>query len=166
MDKRLEQAINEQITKELYSSYLYLGMVGYFEELSLKGFGHWMRIQVQEEALHAMKFFDYLYARGAKAVLASIDMPSAKYTSAQDVFAKTLAHEQAVTASINALYNVAREVNDNAAMSFLQWFVDEQVEEESNASEILAKLKLAENHPAGILFLDKELVARPQPVIV
>ncbi len=165
MDKRLEKSINEQIAKEIYSSYLYLSMVAYFEKKSLDGFSHWMRMQVQEESLHGMKLFDYLCERGCEIVLGSIDKPPVDFKSIEDVFKKTLAHEKAVTASINKLYSLARDVNDNAALGFLQWFVDEQVEEEKNAGDILGKLKYVNDQPAGILFLDKELSARRQPSI-
>lgn len=165
MDKRLETAINEQITKEFYSSNLYLSMAAYFEKKSLSGFSHWMRMQAQEENLHGMKLFDYLCERGCDIVLEAIDKPPVAFKSIEDVFQKTLAHEKTVTASINKLYSLARDVNDNAALGFLQWFVDEQVEEEKNAGDILGKLKYVNNQPAGILFLDKELSARAQPLI-
>ncbi|MFC1666505.1 ferritin [Candidatus Omnitrophota bacterium] len=165
MDKKLKKAINEQITKELYSSYLYLAMVGYFESKSLSGFSHWMRMQVQEELLHAMKLFDFMNERGHKVVLGVIDKPPGDFTSVEDVFQKTLEHEKKVTASINSLYTLARDTNDNAVLTFLQWFINEQVEEEKNAGDILAKLKYVSSQPAGILFLDKELATRPQPVI-
>ncbi len=165
MDKRLEKLINEQISKEIYSSYLYLAMVVYFEQKGLDGFSHWMRMQVEEENLHAMKLFDYMCERSCKVVLGGISRPPADFKSIEDVFKKTLAHEKAVTASINKLYALAREVNDNAALGFLQWFVDEQVEEEKNAGDILAKLKYVNDQPAGILFLDKELSSRAAPSI-
>jgi len=155
--------MNEQITKEYYSAYLYLAMVSYFEGTSLSGFASWMRMQVQEELFHGTKLFNYMHERGETVVLAAIDVPPAKYSSPEEVFQKTLEHEQLVTKSINDLYAVARDVNDNACMSFLQWFIDEQVEEENNVGDVLGKLKLANNQAAGILFLDKELGARPQP---
>jgi len=165
MDKKLEKAINEQITKEFYSAYLYLSMAAYFEAESLAGFSHWMKMQVQEENIHAMKFFDFLNERGSKVVLEAIDKPPEKFSSIEDVFKKTLEHEKKVTASINKLYSMAQKVNDNSARVFLQWFINEQVEEEKNPADILGKLKYVSNQPAGILILDKELGLRPQPVM-
>ncbi|MDP8266181.1 MAG: ferritin [Candidatus Aceula meridiana] len=164
MDKKMEKAMNEQITKELYSSYLYLGMVAYFEAENLGGFAQWMKIQAAEEISHAMKFFNYINERGGTVILEAIDKPPAKYVSPEDVFKKTLEHEKFVTASINDLYTLAKEINDNASLIFLEWFVTEQVEEEKNPSDILGKLKYVVNQPAGILMMDKELGARALPV--
>ena len=163
MDIKLLDEFNKQITRELYSSYLYLGMVTYFEEVGLDGFSKWMRMQSQEELMHAMKLFDYVCERGDTVVLDTIDKPNAKYNSVEHVFEETLKHEKHVTSCINNLYAVARNVNDNAAMGFLQWFIDEQVEEEKNVGDVLAKMKFVKNQPAGILFLDKELGSRPAP---
>jgi len=165
MDKKLEKAMNEQIVKELYSSYLYLSMAAYFEAESLSGFSHWMRMQVQEEMIHAMKFFDFLNERGSRVTLGAIDKPPANFLSPEDVFKKTLKHEQLVTQSINNLYSIAQKANDNAACVFLQWFINEQVEEEKSPADILGKLKYAAKAPAGILMLDKDLSTRPQPVL-
>ena len=106
MDKRLEKAMNEQLTKELYSAYLYLSMAAYFESESLAGFSHWMKMQVQEEVLHAMKLFDFLNERETRVVLEAIDKPLAKFSSIKDIFEKTLKHEKKVTASINDLYSL------------------------------------------------------------
>ncbi len=165
MDKKLEKSMNEQIVKELYSAYLYLAMAAYFESENLGGFGHWMRMQLQEELLHASKFFDFLNERGSKVVLGAIDKPTDKFSSVVDVFKKTLEHEKKVTASINNLYALADKVNDNASKVFLQWFINEQVEEEKNPADILGKLKYVSDQPAGILILDKELAMRPQPTL-
>jgi len=165
MNKSLEKVMNEQLTKELYSAYLYLSMAAYLESENLSGFSHWMKMQVQEEVLHAMKFFDFLNERGSRVVLEAIDKPLAKFSSIKDVFEKTLKHEQKVTASINDLYALAKKVNDRAACIFLQWFITEQVEEEKNPADILGKLKYVSDQPAGILILDKELAARRQPVL-
>lgn len=165
MDKRLEKVMNEQLTKELYSAYLYLSMAAYFESESLSGFSHWMKMQVQEEILHAMKLFDFLNERGAGVVLEAIDKPLAKFSSIKDIFEKTLKHEKKVTASINDLYSLAQKVNDQSACVFLQWFITEQVEEEKNPADILGKLKYVSDQPAGILILDKELATRLQPVL-
>lgn len=165
MDKKLEKSMNEQIVKELYSAYLYLAMAAYFESENLGGFSHWMRMQVQEELLHTSKFFDFLNERGSRVVLDTIDKPTAKFSSVEDVFKKTLEHEKKVTVSINALYALADKANDNATKIFLQWFINEQVEEERNPADILGKLKYVSNQPAGILILDKDLATRPQPTL-
>lgn len=166
MDKKLEKSMNEQIVKELYSAYLYLAMAAYFESENLGGFSHWMRMQVQEELLHTSKLFDFLNERGSKVVLDAIDKPPAKFSSVGDVFKKTLEHERKVTVSINSLYALADKTNDNATKVFLQWFINEQVEEEKNPADILGKLKYISDQPAGILILDKELATRPQPTLV
>jgi len=160
MDKKLEKALNEQLNKEFYSAYLYLSMAAYFEAENLGGFSNWMKVQAKEEISHAMKFFDYLNERSSRVILEAIDKPSANFSSAQDVFKKTLEHEQKVTASINNLYAIADKAGDNAAKIFLQWFINEQVEEEKSAGDVLGKLKYISNQPAAILMLDKELGSR------
>ena len=164
MDKKLEKLINEQITKEYYSSYLYLSMAAYFETQNLSGFRHWMKMQAQEETLHGNKFFDYMNDRGSKVILGAIAKPPADFKSTKDVFEQTLAHEKIVTASISNLYAVAQKVNDIATLMMLQWFITEQVEEEKNASDILARVSFVKSDTMGILMLDKELLVRMQPV--
>jgi len=165
MDKKLVEEFNRQITKEFYSSYLYLSMAAYFSTETLDGFTHWMKIQAQEELLHGIKIFDYLNERGEIVTLSQIDKPPTIFSSVEDVFKKTLAHEKTVTESINNLYSLACKVNDNACSIFLQWFINEQVEEEKNANDILGKLKYVNSEPAGILLLDKDLSQRPLPVL-
>ncbi|MDD5069454.1 MAG: ferritin [Candidatus Omnitrophica bacterium] len=164
MDKALVKELNNQITKEFYSSYLYLSMAAYFNSETLDGFAHWMRIQAQEELTHGMKIFDYLTERGETITLSQIDKPPVSFSSVEDVFKKSLAHEKTVTESINNLYNLSNRVNDNACSIFLQWFINEQVEEEKNANDILGKLKYVKSEPAGILLLDKDLSQRILPV--
>ncbi len=161
MNAKIEQAMNDQIVKELYSSYLYLAMSAYFESESLPGFAHWMRIQSAEEVSHAMKFYNFIHDRGGTVVFDAIDKPPARYNGIEDVFQKTLEHEKIVTDSINNLYALALEVRDNASVIFLEWFVTEQVEEEKNVTDILGKLKYLPKQSAGILMLDKELGGRP-----
>ena len=165
MDAKLIKAMNEQITKELYSSYLYLSMAAYFEAKGLSGFSHWMQMQAQEEIIHAMLFFNFINDRGDRVVLGAIDKPPANFASVKDVFEKTLAHEKLVTKSINDLYKTADEVNDNAAKIKLQWFINEQVEEEKNPTDIIAKLELVNNEPAGILIMDKDMAVRIAPTM-
>lgn len=165
MDKKLEKALNEQITAEYFSSYLYLSMAAYFEAKNLPGFSHWMKMQAQEEMLHTMKFYDYVNDRGSRVIFGALPAPEANFASIRDVVEKTLEHEQKVTAMINNLYSLAQSINDNASVMFLQWFVTEQVEEEKNTSDILARLDLIKEDPMGILMLDKELAARLVPVM-
>lgn len=165
MNKKLEKEINAQITKEYYSSYLYLSMAAYFESKNLPGMSHWMKMQAQEEMLHTMKFFDFMNDRGCRVVFGAIDKPPSDFSSVKDVFKKTLEHEKKVTASINNLYSIASSANDNAAVVLLQWFITEQVEEEKNPSDILAKIDFIKEDTVGLLMLDKELAARLQPVI-
>ena len=164
MDKKLEKLINEQITKEYYSSYLYLSMAAYFESMGLTGFTAWMKIQAEEEMIHMRMFFTYVNERGGRVILESIDKPPGDFESIKDVFEQTLEHEKLVTASINNLYKVSKDINDNASTIFLQWFITEQVEEEKNAKDIIDRLALIKEDPMGILMIDKELGSRPQPV--
>ena len=160
MDSKIEKAMNEQINKEFYSAYLYLSMAAYFETKGLPGCSHWMQKQAKEEQSHGMKFFDFLNDRGCRVVLQAIEKPPADFSSTKKVFETTLSHEQTVTASINHLYALAQAAKDNAAMVFLAWFINEQVEEEKNAMAILAKFDYIKEESAGMLMLDKELGSR------
>lgn len=164
MDKKLEQAINKQMTNEFFSAYLYLSMAAYFDAKNLPGLSHWMKIQEEEERIHAFKLYDYVNDRGGHVVLGAIDKPETDFASIKDVFEKVLGHERGVTVSFNKLYALAQKINDNASVAFLQWFIIEQVEEEKNASDILARLDLIRDDPMGIVMLDQELGARPKPV--
>jgi len=164
MDKRLEKAINEQLVKELYSAYLYLSMAAYLESQKLAGFSHWMKMQAQEECQHAMKFFDFLNRQGCRVLLEAIDKPPTEFLSAEDIFEKTLKHEQKVSGLIKDLQALAKEVNDQPACTLLEWFVLEQIEEERTPANILNKIKQAISQPDGILAIDKELLGRRQPV--
>ena len=167
ISEKLEKAFNVQINKEFYSEYLYLSMQAYFERLNLKGFVNWMSVQVQEERAHAMGMFDYLNQRGGSVILEAIEKPEVDWKSPLDVFENVLKHEEYVTASINELMDAAEDVKDRAAMSFLNWYLKEQVEEEDNAGQVLATLRLIGDDKRALLMLDKELAARTfvQPVI-
>ena len=160
LTKKMETELNEQINKELYSSYLYLSMSAYCAEVGFAGFANWMRIQAKEELDHAMKLFDYILERGGNAFLAKIEQPDATWTNMTNVFEATLKHEQFITSSINHLMEVATEEKDFASMSFLNWYVCEQIEEEANADELLKKLQFAGDDKNAVLMLDKELAAR------
>ncbi len=160
ISKKIEEALNGQLNAEFYSAYLYLSMAAFFESIDLKGFANWMRIQFQEEQFHAMKFYDYILERGGEVSLQAIESPQAKWDSPLAVFDATLKHEQKVTGLINELLYFAREQKDNAAEIFLQWFVEEQVEEEDNVSTVLGQLKLIKNSPQALFLMDKELAQR------
>ena len=153
-------ALNEQINAEQYSSLLYLSMSAYFSNMGLPGFANWMYIQFQEEMTHANKFFKYVIERGGKVELKSIAQMPVEFNGVIDVFEKTQAHEQHVTALINNLVDIAIEERDHACQSFLKWFVDEQVEEEANVQEILDTLKLINGQGNGIFMLDREMRQR------
>lgn len=167
INEKMEKAFNDQINKELYSEYLYLSMKAYFERLNLKGFVNWFDVQVQEEHAHAMGMFDYVHERGGEVELEAIDKPETKWDSPLACFEQVLSHEEFVTSRINALMDVAEEVKDRAALSFLNWYLKEQVEEEASVGGVLATLKLIGDDKKALLMLDKELAARTfvQPVI-
>ena len=160
ISEKLEKAFNDQINKELYSEYLYLSMQAYFERLNLKGFVNWMSVQIQEEHAHAMGMFNYVHERGGKVELEAIDKPQVEWNSPLHVFEEVLKHEEFVTSRINALMDVAEEVKDRAALSFLDWYLKEQVEEESNVGGVLATLNLFKDDAKALLMLVKELAAR------
>ncbi len=158
LSKKMAKALNDQVNAEMYSSYMYLSMSAYFDSVDLEGCAQWMRGQVQEELMHAMKIYDYIIERGGDVVLGTIDAPSKKWKSAVDVFEATLKHEQLVTSLINKLMDLAVKEKDHAAQVFLQWFIAEQVEEEATAGGILNKVKLAGK--SGLFMLDNELGQR------
>ncbi len=160
ISKKMENAFNDQINKELYSEYLYLSMQAYFERMNLTGFTNWMTVQVQEEHAHAMGMYNYLHERGGKVELLAIDKPQTDWKSPLDVFEHVLEHEKYVTSRINALMDVAEEEKDRAALSFLDWYLKEQVEEESNVGNVLAKLQLIGDDKHALLLLDKDLETR------
>ncbi|MDD4013417.1 MAG: ferritin [Candidatus Omnitrophica bacterium] len=160
LSKKMKQAINEQITREIYSAYLYLSMEAYSIASGLKGFANWFRVQVQEELSHAGKMYDYINQQGGRVILETIDAPPSEFKSPKDLFKKTLDHERKVTAWINGIADQARKENDNATGIFMQWFVTEQVEEEANASEMLQKLELVGDNMGGLFMLDAELAKR------
>jgi len=160
LSKAMQDAINEQIKNELYSSYLYLAMSAYCEANNLPGFAHWLRVQSQEEIEHAMKFFGFVNERGGRVVLEAIDKPPVEFESPGKIFEETLNHERKVTAMINSLYELALEEKDYASQVMLHWFIDEQVEEEANASYILDTLKAVGEKGQALVMLDRELAKR------
>lgn len=160
INPKMEEALNSQINKELYSSYLYLSMSAFFEKQSLGGFANWMNVQSQEEYQHAMKFYTYLLQKGGTVNLLQIDQPKTQWGNVVEVFEHTYEHEQMVTASIDSLVNLAYDVRDHATNSFLQWFVNEQVEEESNVTKILDELRMVADNKTGLFMLDREMAQR------
>ena len=167
INEKLQNAINEQINKELFSEYLYLAMKIYFQEQNLQGFVNWFDVQVQEEHAHAMGLFNYLNERGGKIELKAIEKPVVEGTCPLTIFEQVLKHEEFVTSLINSLMDVAEETKDRAALSYLEWYVKEQVEEESNVNGVLATLRLIGDDKKALLMLDKDLAQRTfvQPVI-
>lgn len=159
-NKKLQDAINDQIKHELYSAYLYLSMSAHFEAVNLPGFARWMRLQSQEESSHAMKLFDFIHERGGRVVLQAIAQPPGDFKSPLDVFQQALEHEQKVTGMIHRLYELAGKENDYATQVMLQWFITEQVEEEKTAGDIVEQLKMIGEQPAGVFMLDRQLGAR------
>ncbi|MFA4877705.1 MAG: ferritin [Methanoregula sp.] len=160
LSRTMEDALNTQVNREFYSAYLYLAMSAYFETVSMKGFAHWLRIQSKEEREHGEKIYDYIIARGGKVNLGAIEAPKTKWSSAGKVFEEVYAHEQKVTAMINSLVDQAIKEKDHASFEMLQWFVKEQVEEEANASEILAQIKIVGDVPGHLFYLDHHLGKR------
>lgn len=163
ISKKIVENFNAQMQREFYSSYLYLAMAGYFEDIDMKGCSHWMRMQAEEERMHAMKFYDFIVSRGGRLEMLEIDKPPKEWKSPLDTFEETLKHEEFVTAHINNLVDIAMEEKDHAAHSFLQFFVDEQVEEEDQVNEILAKVRMLKDSPGGFFMFDSELASRPMP---
>jgi ferritin len=158
--KAMQDAMNEQVNKEFFSSYLYLSMAAYFENKNLTGFAHWMRLQADEEREHAMKFYNFIIDAGGRVELKRIDAPETDWKSNLQVAEQVAEHEAKVTASIHNLYEVALKEKDYAAQVMLQWFISEQVEEEKNAAELVAKLKLIEERGTAVLMLDHRLAKR------
>ena len=158
--KKMQDALNEQINAEFYSAYLYLSMAAYFESTNLPGFATWMKVQTQEELTHTMKIYDYVNERGGRVTLKSIAQPPSEWESPLAVFEAAYKHEQKVTGLIKGLVNLAVEEQDDAAKTFLQWFVDEQVEEEESAETVVNKLKQAADASDGMNMLDNEMGQR------
>jgi len=160
INKKLQDALNDQINQELTASYNYLAMSSYFEDENLDGFAKWMYLQSLEETEHAMKLLRYLQDRGGSLKLQAIDKPRDTYANALEAFRFSLQQEQENTNSINKLYEIALELNDHATKSQLQWFLDEQVEEEKSCEDVIAQLERIDDNPVGILFLNDKLGAR------
>jgi len=160
ISKTMEAELNGQVTKEIYSAFLYMSMSIQSESLGLKGFANWFMVQYHEEMSHAMKIYDHIQSRSGRVVLEAIDKPPHEFDSALDMFRKTLKHEQFVTQCFNNLMDIAIAEKDHASQIFLQWFITEQVEEEENDNDMIAQLELAGDNPQALMMLDRELTGR------
>jgi ferritin len=160
MSPKVLDAFNEQMKHEFYSSYLYLSMSAYLDAANLPGLARWMRGQAREEANHAMKIFDHLIDRGGKVQLQPISGPPAEFATPREVFDQAHRHEKEVTASINRLYGLAVDERDFASRVFLDWFVQEQVEEEKTSGLLAEQLRMVGDDRPGLLMLDRELGQR------
>jgi len=160
LSQKLLDALNEQLKWEFYSAHLYLAMAAYCHDQGLDGFANFFRVQVQEETFHAMKFFDYINQRGGRIVISGIDQPQNEYASILDVFTKAYEHEQLVTKRIYTLSDIALEEKEHATISFLKWFIDEQMEEEETFGNLVKKLSRIQNDQHAIYALDAELAQR------
>lgn len=160
LSEKMQEALNRQMNAELYSGYLYVSMSAYFETQDLPGFAHWMRAQAQEELLHAMKFYHYVVSKDGWAKMQAIEQPRVAWDSPLAVFQHAYEHEQKVTGLINALVEQAMAERDFATNAMLQWFVNEQVEEEASANAVVQQLKRIADSAEALLLLDRELAAR------
>lgn len=158
--EKMQNAMNDQVSAEFYSAYLYLAMSAYLESVDLPGFANWMRVQYQEELTHGEKIFDHVIERDGRAVVKSFDEPQAEWKSPLEVFEVAYEHEKKVTALINNLVDIAVSEKDHASQVFLQWFVNEQVEEEASVKAIVQQLKLIGDSRGGLFQVDRELGRR------
>ena len=158
--KSVEEILNKQINAEFWSAYLYLSMSSYLAQKGLTGFANWMRVQYQEEVSHALKIFDYVIARGGNVKLEPIAAVETDWKGIKEIFDSTYEHECKVTHMIHNCYETALKERDHATANMLQWFIDEQAEEEESALEIIDKLKMVGDNGAALYMMDKELGAR------
>ncbi len=160
ISEKLQDRINLQINRELFSEYLYFSMAAWFASMNLPGFENFFVVQAQEEHFHTMKFYNYLNERGGRVILDKIEKPQVDFESAEEIFDLAYKHEQFVTKSINELMDLAIKENDHATRSMLNWYVDEQVEEENSMDSILGQLRIIGGKGHGMLMLDRELATR------
>ncbi|MCF7848953.1 MAG: ferritin [Kiritimatiellales bacterium] len=163
ISKKIQDALNEQVNKEFYSAYLYLAMSAYCDGIGLPGFSKWMRFQYEEEIIHVTKMYDYILSQGGDMHLQQIDEPPKTYGTPLEIFETTLAHEQMVTKRINDLMGLAMDERDYATQTFMQWYVTEQVEEESNVNNVLQPLRMVGEDKGGLMMIDQQLGQRLAP---
>lgn len=160
ISKKLEKMIVDQMNFEIYSGYVYLAMGAYMDDMNLPGFANWMKVQWKEEFSHAEKFYNYLLERGGRPFFTAVPEPPKDWANVKAAFEQALSHEKNVTGKINAIMTAAIKENDYATVSFMRWYVDEQVEEESSVQSILNKLNFINDSGYGIFMLDKEFAKR------
>ncbi len=160
ISQKMQDAINVQIKNEFDNAFLYLSIASWFEENDLPGFAQWNFVQYQEEQTHGIKFYNYVIERQGRVIIDKIEKPQSEWKSPLDVFEDILAREQETTKAIYALYETAQKENDYTSLGFLKWYLDEQVEEENNATTILNKLKMIGDSKASLILLDEELGKR------
>ncbi len=160
MKEKIEKALNKQLNEEFYSFYLYMSMSAYLESINLPGFANWMKVQSEEEFLHARKFYDYIIHAGGRVTLEAIKKPKSEWNSVTEVFEDTYNHEVYITQCINELADLASTEKDHATLSFLKWFIDEQVEEVATAEQYLQELKMIDENKQGLFMLDREMRTR------
>lgn len=160
LDKQMEDALNDQMMFEIFSANIYLSMATWFDEKNLEGCSNWMRVQYEEEMFHAMKFYSHINERGGRVIIKGIDAPPTEWESPAAAFENALEHERIVTGRINDIVELASNTKDFATLNFIQWYVDEQVEEEASVDGILQKLKLIEDAPGALFMIDRELGQR------
>ena len=165
LSPKMQKALNNQLNAELFSSYLYLSMAGHFEATSLPGMATWMKFQAQEELGHALKFYSFIGERNGNLLLTQIEGPQSEWSAPLEAFEDAYEHEQKVTNLINELANLAREEKDHATETFLQWFITEQVEEESTVSTIVDQLKLVGDNGVALFMVDGQLGQRVAPAM-
>jgi ferritin len=162
LSQGIQEAINDQIHHEFHSAYVYLSMSAYLDAANFTGFAQWMRMQAKEEVNHAMKLFDYVNNRNGRVTLKALEQPPVNFKSVLDTFEHALQHEIKVTQMIHSLYALVTRENDYATQVALQWFINEQVEEEATATSVVDRLKIAGNDGAALLLLDREMGARQE----
>jgi ferritin len=163
ISEEMQKTLYQQLNDEFYSAYLYLAMSAYCAHIDFSGAANWLKQQYEEEQMHATKIYNYLIDQGAHVVLREIPQPPSEFGKIMEVFKSSLRHEQAMTAKLNNLSDQALKEKDHATYNLLQWFVNEQVEEEATVSEIISKLKLVGEDGYGLLMIDNELGSRPAP---
>jgi len=163
LNAKIQDALNKQLNAELFSSYLYLSMAAYFESKTLPGMAGWMRVQAQEELMHALKFYGFINQRNGRVALTSVDAPQTEWANPLAVFEQSQQHEKKVTGLINSLVELAAAEKDHATEAFLQWFVNEQVEEEASVLTIVDRLKMVGDSPVAYFMLDSVLGQRTAP---
>jgi len=162
MKDKLALAVNDQIQAEFQSAYLYLAMSAWCAQANLPGFAHWLRLQWQEETMHATKLFDFVHSRGGAAHLKALEEPKSTYTSLVNIFESVREHEVYITSRINGLYELAVNEKDYPLQIVLQWYINEQVEEEATVIEIIERLRMVGGDGPSIYLFDRELATRSQ----